>query len=81
MEILGWIVGGGLWLALVLIAILGVPPVPSRRQEMKVALELAQLKPGEVVFDLGAGDGRMLAMASRLYGVKTQGWGGWGSSP
>jgi tRNA A58 N-methylase Trm61 len=33
-------------------------------------LKLAELKPGEVVFDLGAGDGRTVIMAAKTFGAR-----------
>ncbi len=36
-------------------------------------IELAQLKPGEVFFDLGAGDGRTVIMAAKTYGARAVG--------
>ena len=33
-------------------------------------LRLAELKPGEVVFDLGAGDGRTVIMAAKTFGAR-----------
>ncbi len=36
-------------------------------------LQLAELKPGEVLFDLGAGDGRTLIMAAKTFGARAVG--------
>jgi predicted RNA methylase len=36
-------------------------------------LELADLKPGEVFFDLGAGDGRTVIMAAKTFGARAVG--------
>jgi predicted RNA methylase len=36
-------------------------------------LELAELKPGEVLFDLGAGDGRTVIMAAKSFGARAVG--------
>ncbi len=33
-------------------------------------LKLAELKPGEVLFDLGAGDGRAVIMAAKTFGAR-----------
>jgi predicted RNA methylase len=33
-------------------------------------LKLAELKPGEVLFDLGAGDGRTVIMAAKSFGAR-----------
>jgi predicted RNA methylase len=36
-------------------------------------IELAELKPGEIFFDLGAGDGRTVIMAAKTYGARAVG--------
>jgi tRNA A58 N-methylase Trm61 len=36
-------------------------------------LQLAELKPGEVLFDLGAGDGRTVIMAARAFSARAVG--------
>jgi predicted RNA methylase len=36
-------------------------------------LEVAQLKPGDVFFDLGAGDGRTVIMAAKTFGARAVG--------
>jgi predicted RNA methylase len=36
-------------------------------------LRLAELKPGEVFFDLGAGDGRTVIMAAKAFGARSVG--------
>ncbi len=44
-------------------------PMPVVRR----MLELAQLKPGEIFYDLGAGDGRTIIMAARDFGAQAVG--------
>lgn len=36
-------------------------------------MELASVKPGELVYDLGSGDGRMLVVAARDFGARAVG--------
>ena len=36
-------------------------------------IEMAEIKPGDVVFDLGCGDGRIVVAAAKLHGVKAVG--------
>ncbi|MGQ9624309.1 MAG: SAM-dependent methyltransferase [Candidatus Bathycorpusculaceae bacterium] len=49
------------------------PYVPSPPQVVRQMLILAQLKPGEVFFDLGAGDGRAVVMAAKEFGARAVG--------
>jgi len=51
----------------------GLPWVPTRPQRIRKALQLARLQPGEVVIDLGAGDGRALCIAAREFGAYATG--------
>jgi SAM-dependent methyltransferase len=43
----------------------GAPWVPVPRRAMRAMLRLAQIRPGERVVDLGAGDGRLVRRAAR----------------
>ena len=54
-------------------ALYGLPPVPTRPERIRKALKLANLQPGEMLYDLGAGDGRVLFMAAREFGAKAVG--------
>lgn len=49
------------------------PYVPSPPQVIRHMLMLAELKPGEVFFDLGAGDGRTVVMAAKDFGARAVG--------
>lgn len=56
-------------------AILGVPYVPTPRHVARAMVELARLRGDEVVFDLGAGDGRVLRTAKRMFpGITAMGY-------
>jgi len=61
----------GLWL--VIPALYGVPWVPTREKRIRRALELVELQPGETLYDLGAGDGRVLIMAANEFGAQAVG--------
>ena len=50
-----------------------LPPVPTKPERIKKALQLADLQPNETLYDLGAGDGRVLFMAVRDFGAKAVG--------
>jgi len=54
-------------------ALYGLPPVPTKPERIQKALKLANLKPNEVLYDLGAGDGRVLFIAARNFGAKAVG--------
>jgi predicted RNA methylase len=49
------------------------PFVPSPLPVIQHMLQLAELKPGEVLFDLGAGDGRTVIMAARTFNARAVG--------
>ena len=51
-----------------------VPYVPTPQEVVDKMLELAQVKKGDVVYDLGSGDGRIVVTAAKTYGVKAIGF-------
>lgn len=51
----------------------GAPFVPSSSRVIKNMISLAKIMPGEIVFDLGSGDGRILIAAAKA-GAMAQGW-------
>jgi SAM-dependent methyltransferase len=74
-----WLIGLGtvfllvsaLWL--IIPALYGVPWVPTREARIRKALQMAELQPGEILYDLGAGDGRVLLMAVKEFGAQAIG--------
>jgi cyclopropane fatty-acyl-phospholipid synthase-like methyltransferase len=71
------------WLVLKLIFLIGngcssipvwtdgeVPFVPTPPEVVDRMLEMAQVKSGDVIYDLGSGDGRVIIRAAKRYGVK-----------
>ena len=54
-------------------AFYGLPPVPTKPERIRKALKLANIQPNEVLYDLGAGDGRVLLIAAREFGAKAVG--------
>lgn len=70
-----WITLLVIFLLLVPLAIAGIsfaPWVPTWQVDVDRALRLAQLKPGEVFYDLGCGDGKAVFAAAKL-GAKATG--------
>jgi predicted RNA methylase len=49
------------------------PYVPSPLPVIQYMLKLADLKAGDVLFDLGAGDGRTVIMAAKSFGARAVG--------
>jgi SAM-dependent methyltransferase len=47
-----------------------VPFVPTPPEVVDRMLEMAQVKSGDVIYDLGSGDGRIVIQAAKRYGVK-----------
>jgi SAM-dependent methyltransferase len=63
------------WLYIIVLIILlsfvyaslrAAPWVPMRSNDVKRAIDLAEIKEGEVFYDLGSGDGRMIFAAARV---------------
>ncbi len=54
-------------------AFYGLPSVPTKPERIHKALTLANLQPNETLYDLGAGDGRVLFIAARDFGAKAVG--------
>lgn len=47
-----------------------VPFVPTPPEVVDRMLELAEVKMGDVIYDLGSGDGRIIIRAAKKYGVR-----------
>jgi SAM-dependent methyltransferase len=52
----------------------GIPPTSSRPKWVRKALEAVDLRSGQVVYDLGSGDGTVLVIAAREYGAHAVGY-------
>lgn len=51
----------------------GAPWVPTSMKNVHKMLKLADLKPDELLYDLGCGDGRIIITAARYYGARAVG--------
>jgi cyclopropane fatty-acyl-phospholipid synthase-like methyltransferase len=47
-----------------------VPFVPTPLEVIDRMLEIAQVQPGDVIYDLGSGDGRIIIRAAQKYGAR-----------
>jgi hypothetical protein len=61
----------GLWMLIPILA--GLPWRPTSPERTRQALTLAQVRPGEVVVDLGSGDGRLLIQAAQEFRARAVG--------
>jgi hypothetical protein len=51
----------------------GVPWIPTPIEKVRKMLSLAELKPGETVYDLGSGDGRIIITAAKEFQARSVG--------
>jgi SAM-dependent methyltransferase len=51
----------------------GAPWVPTPMSKVRKMLEMAEVGPGNLVYDLGCGDGRIIVTAARRYGAQAVG--------
>ncbi len=52
---------------------LGAPWVPTFKKTAGAQIALAKIQPGEIVYDLGCGDGRLVHLASMEHGANAVG--------
>lgn len=60
-----WWVLAGTGLLFAMIVFFGAPYLPTHKAQIGLAIKLLNLKKGELLIDLGAGDGRLLAAAAQ----------------
>jgi SAM-dependent methyltransferase len=51
----------------------GAPWVPTHRRTVRKMLTMARVQPGELIYDLGSGDGRIITIAAREFGARAVG--------
>ena len=68
-----WALGVLLILAYGFVIPFGAPFLPTMKKERQAALDLLDLKPGQVFVDLGSGDGSLLVLAAQR-GLKAVGY-------
>jgi hypothetical protein len=51
----------------------GAPWVPTSLSRIRKMLDLAEVSPNDVVYELGCGDGRLIVTAARRYGARAVG--------
>jgi precorrin-6B methylase 2 len=61
------------WTWFLVPAFYGLPSVHTRRERIRRALQMAALKADETLYDLGAGDGRVLVIAAKEFGAQAVG--------
>src|SRR6266567_4821055 len=49
------------------------PAIPTPQTIVERMLEAGRVKPGEMVYDLGSGDGRIVIMAAQKFGARAVG--------
>ena len=54
--------------------LVGAPWVPTPMKSVHKMLDMAEVSPGDLVYDLGCGDGRMVITAARRYGARAVGF-------
>jgi len=73
MEVLGYIFLGAVLISALYVtipALMGSPWWPAPKAEVLKILRDAELKEGELLYDLGCGDGRALIAAAREFGAR-----------
>lgn len=54
----------GIVIIFAVVVFFGAPYLPTHKAQLELALDLMKLKPGQLMIDLGSGDGRLLKLAA-----------------
>ncbi|MGY5876946.1 MAG: SAM-dependent methyltransferase [Candidatus Thorarchaeota archaeon] len=54
-------------------SIFGAPWIPTPNKRVRTMLEIADVGQGDIVYDLGSGDGRIIIMAAKEFGAQAVG--------
>jgi len=57
-------------ITLICLPIFTAPWVPSSKKDILRILEAAEIKEGDIVYDLGSGDGRIILTVAKIYPIK-----------
>lgn len=68
-----WLLVLALLLLFSFVILFGAPYLPTQKQQIRVALDLLDLKKGQTLLELGCGDGRVLKAAAKR-GVRAVGF-------
>jgi hypothetical protein len=60
-----WVMGSVIVIAFSFVVAFGAPYLPTLSPQVKTALDLIDLKPGQTLLELGSGDGRVLIAAAQ----------------
>lgn len=63
----------GIFFCFTFVLLFGAPFLPTLRPQIDAALDLLDLSPGEMMLELGCGDGRVLSAAARR-GIRSVGY-------
>lgn len=68
-----WLLTLLLFLPFAIVLLVGAPYLPTRKKQVNEALDMLALKPGELLVDLGCGDGVVLLEAAKR-GIRAEGY-------
>lgn len=64
MGLILWVIVAVIFMAFAFVVAFGAPFLPTLKPQVRSALDLLDLKPGQTLLELGSGDGRVLVAAA-----------------